>query len=210
MGAGKVAEKSMYLTFPSSCSASIVSPLDQTEKHQLRELTTAGEDLVELLLPVIVKHLVGFINDHVLDAAQRQDVRTLHHVDQTARRGDENITALLQLINLVAHRSASIDDARSEHGTVAKLSGLVEDLNCEFSSRNHDDDQGLCPYGRDNACIKLERIRTRSSQLLGLAHQMVEDGDKIRSGLARTLTALASSGKRWQELLPVCAMAITS
>lgn len=142
--------------------------------------------MVELFLPIVMKHLIGFINDHIADTAQRQDLRAIHEVNQTAGGGDEDVAALRDLLHLFPHRAAAVDDARAQHRAITEFAGLVEDLNGQLAAWTDDHDKRLSSAGRVNAGLVGDRIRAGSRQLLGLAHQLVDDGDQIGSSLAGT------------------------
>lgn len=152
---------------------------------ELRQLTTATEDLAQLIIPITVEHLVSLVNYHVLESTKRQVVGTVHKVDEPTRRGNQNVAAKRQLIDLVSNGASAVNDTRPQHAAVAELSGLHKDLDGQLTSRADDTHQGFSANDGIEARTILGRVGTRRSQLLGFAHQFVQDGDQIGSRLAR-------------------------
>lgn len=153
------------------------------------QLTTTTENLVKVLLPVIMKHLVGLIDDHVPKAAKSEHLRPVDEVQQTARGRDKDVTSLAELVDLVAEGATAVDNTGSEHATVAKLAGLHEDLDGKLASGYHDANQWLGTHRRAGSTRR--RIGTGSSKLLGFAHQLVQDGNEIGSSLSGTLERIS-------------------
>ena len=56
-----------------------------------------------------VEHLVGFVEDEDFDLGQRQRA-ALDEIEQAARRGDEDVDAAAQDLDLLAMRHAAEDD----------------------------------------------------------------------------------------------------
>lgn len=55
----------------------------------------------------------------LLQAVEGQQVDVGHEVHQATRRGDKNITAHLELLALIPARCTTVDDARTQHSTIA-------------------------------------------------------------------------------------------
>lgn len=142
-----------------------------------------------------MQHLISLINDHVAQATQGQDMRTLNEVDETTRRGDQYVASLGKLTDLITNWTATVGDARAKHGTVAELASLVEDLDGQLASRDDDDNQRLST-NLGGVEVNHGRVGTRSSELLGLAHQLVQDGDEVSGSLAGTWLTRSVSKNR--------------
>ncbi len=147
--------------------------------------TATREDLVEIFLPITVKHLIGFVDDHVPKSSKTEDGGTLHHVDETTRRCDQDVAPLAQLSDLIAHRPSAIDDAGPKHAPVTELASFIENLHGQLAGRADDDYKRLSTNRIPIPVSKHGRIRAAGRKLLGLAHQLVQDGDQISSRLAR-------------------------
>lgn len=132
-----------------------------------------------------MEHLVSLVNDHVLESTKRQVVGTVHKVDETTRRGNQNVAAKRQLIDLVSNGATTVNNARPQHAAVTELSGLHKDLDGQLTSWTDDTHQGFSANNGIEAWTILGGVGTRSSKLLGFAHQFVQDGHQIGSGLAR-------------------------
>jgi len=79
----------------------------------------------------------------LLEAPEGQQVVVRHEVHEATGGGNENVAAHLELLTLALGGSAAIDDAGSQHGSVAQAAGLVEDLTCQLTSRTDDKYQRL-------------------------------------------------------------------
>ena len=88
ISSGKVAEKSRFCRFA----------------RQQRE------DLADVVDEAHVEHPVGFVEHQDLDLAQ-VDRPLLHVVEQPAGRGDEDVDAAAQRVDLRLHADAAVDQA---------------------------------------------------------------------------------------------------
>lgn len=176
---------------PSSCSKKKKEKRkkrseDANRDEHIREVLTATtKDLVEVFLPVIVKHLIGLIDDHEFQATERQVVRPIHKVNQSARGRNQDIATKSQLVHLVADGTATVDHAWTKHASVAKLAGFHENLNGQLAGGNDDTNQRLGAGDRVEARSVGNWVGARSRQLLRLSHELVQNGDQVRRGLAR-------------------------
>jgi len=55
----------------------------------------------------------------LLKPVERKQVDIGHEVHEATRRGDENVAAHLELLTLIPAGGATVDDARTQHSTVA-------------------------------------------------------------------------------------------
>ena len=101
-------------------------------------LTSTGHDLRHFILPVIVKQLVGLIDDSEANAVEREQVGLAHEVDETTGGGDEDITTLAKLDHLLSHRSTTIGHTGTKHGAIAQTTSFIEDLATELTSGSDD------------------------------------------------------------------------
>lgn len=77
--------------------------------------TSTIHDFLQLALPIRVQHLISFIDDHVLETLESQDLRRIDEVTETTWSANQHVTALTKLLNLLALWTAAIDDTRTEH-----------------------------------------------------------------------------------------------
>lgn len=152
-----------------------------------RRLTATTENLVKILLPVIVKHLVSLIDDHELQATKSQILRAIHEVQKTTRRGNQDVAALAELIDLVTDGATTVNNTGPQHAPVTELASLHEDLDRELTCGHHDANQGLGTSRLIDTRPKRGRVGTRRGELLRFSHELVQNGNEIGCGLARTL-----------------------
>lgn len=158
---------------------------ETSEERRRPQHTGVEHDGLEVLRPVVLEHLIGFVEDEVAKTAHGEDVGAVDEVLKTTGGGDEDVAALAKLLDLIAHGTTTVGNAGAKHGAVAELASLAEDLDRKFTGRAHDDDERLGADGLRDALNELSGVRTRSRELLGLAHQLAEDGDQVGGGLAR-------------------------
>lgn len=162
---------------------------DQEEgKERGRQRTATLKNLGDLIRPVLGEHLIGLVDDRVLDATHGEEIRLIHESAQTTGCGDEDVATLAEVVDLLTHRVSTVGNTRAEHALVAHASSLVKDLNSELAGRNDDDHERL---SADAVLAGVVRVGVgvdlwaRSAQLLGLAHQLAQDGNEVGCGLAR-------------------------
>ena len=146
---------------------------------------TARQDLAHFFLPIIMKHLVSLVNDEESAAVHGQKVGSGHEVDETTRSSDEDVTTFLEFVHLLAHRTATICNAWAKHGAIAESTTLIEDLAAQLSSRCDDQDERLSSYTL-RLIEAFSKVGTRSSELLGLTHQLGESRNQVGCRLAGT------------------------
>jgi hypothetical protein len=150
------------------------------------KLTSTTHDLGHGIVPLAAEHLIGFVDDSILDASHREDVRLVHQVLKTARGTDEEVAALAKLLKVDTDRNSAVRADRTKHGAITKATSLVEDLLSQLAGRDNDNDKGL---GTDAATVD----GARSLELANLTHQFGDDRNKVCGGLARA--SLGNSDK---------------
>jgi len=76
-------------------------------------------DHLQVVLPVHVQHLIRLIDNGVQDAGHGQNVRPAHEITKAARRGDEDVASLRELLDGDGERLATVGRKGAHHGTVA-------------------------------------------------------------------------------------------
>ena len=118
------------------------------------------------------------------NTVQGEDVRFAHDVDETTRSSNENVTTFLELSDLLTDWTTTICNAGTKHGAIAQTTSLIEDLCAKLTSGSDNEDQWLST--NTIVLLTLCNVGTRSSELLGLAHQLGENRDEESSSLAGT------------------------
>lgn len=117
----------------------------------------------------------------------------LHEIEQTARSGNQNVTSLLKLLTLEASRSTAISNTRAQHGPVAQTTGFIKDLSGQFTSGADNQNQRLCSNGMFPWVESFREVRSRSSQLPRLAHQLGKNWNEESPRLSRAYVLLGSA-----------------
>ena len=121
-----------------------------------------------------VEHAVGLVDDQDLDAGH-QDLAALEQVEQAAGRGDEDVDAAVELLELVVEGDAA-DDQR--HGQLVVAAVAVEallDLRGEFARRLEDQ---RARHARPGAAL-FEQGQHGQDEGGGLAGAGLGDADDI-------------------------------
>ena len=113
-----------------------------------------------------VHHLVGFVEHENLDMAQRQRA-LLDQVEQTARRGDENVAAAIKRAGLLANGHAAEHALDREAQVLGIAAHVVGDLGGQLAGRR-----------------KHQHAATGILARLGIGGQAVQRGQRESGGLA--------------------------
>mmetsp|Transcript_71294 Transcript_71294/g.202177 ORF Transcript_71294/g.202177 Transcript_71294/m.202177 type:complete len:559 (-) Transcript_71294:574-2250(-) len=116
----------------------------RAEHGHLLVWARALEEHAYLRFKAHVKHPVGLVQDQKADAPEVRDlpVGGREHADEPARRADQDVGALLQGRQLLAHRPAAEGADADEADGLAKDGGLALDLQRELPRRRHREDDG--------------------------------------------------------------------
>lgn len=86
-------------------------------------------------------HSVGLVEDEVSDAAQVGD-SALQVIDQTARRGDDDLHAVAQVAHLRVLRHPAVDAGVLDLRRPSELVALLFDLQSQLASGGEDQHDG--------------------------------------------------------------------
>ncbi|CAH0053234.1 unnamed protein product [Clonostachys solani] len=92
------------------------------------------DNAADLRLETHVQHTISLVKNQVLDVA-KGDATTLYEIDQSSGGSNKQIAATLNLTELRANISTTVDDARSNPGSVGEFSRLIINLRDQFSGR---------------------------------------------------------------------------
>lgn len=163
-------------------------------------LTAAIENGIKLFAPVILKHLVGFVQNEILQTAETHDMRLVNKFDEPTRSSDQDITASIEQVNLLSSGHPSVHNAGTKHGTIGELPSLIEDLNGQFTGRDNNENKWLGPNLIDTL-TEGGWIWAGGGQFLRLAHELAEDRNQVCTRLAGTYVNV--------ELLLYCTAELT-
>lgn len=148
-------------------------------------LTATIHDNLELVFPVGTEHLISLINNHVLEAAQREALWLVgDEINKATWGSNENITALGDLVELVAAGATTIHNTWTKHRAVAEATRLVEDLHGKLTVGTNDEHEWLGTRKVARIWDESRRVGAWRTQLLGLAHELGQGGDQKGTSLA--------------------------
>lgn len=108
-----------------------------------------------------------------------------HEIEKTAGSGNQNVASFLKLLTLDTSRGTAINDTRTQHGAIAQTTRFIKYLSCQLSSGADDQNQRLCSNSILPEAKVRRRVRTRSSQLSRLAHQLGNNRNEEGPRLSR-------------------------
>ena len=139
----------------------------------------ALDNAADLGLKTHVKHTISLVEDQVLDVAQR-DATSLYEIDQSSGGGNKQIAATLNLAELGADISATVDDARADPRAVGELAGLVVDLRDKLT-RGCENKRGRVRFSLASEAAALAARDGRRAVDEGLR----QDGEEETTSLSR-------------------------
>jgi hypothetical protein len=137
------------------------------------------DNTTNLGLETHVQHAVSLVENQVLDVLER-DAATLDQIDETARGGDKQVAATLDLAELGANVGTTVDDARADPRTVGELAGLLVNLGNKLTSGSEDERGGVSLALAGEASLR--RSIAAGTVLEGLG----EDGEEETTSLSGT------------------------
>ena len=130
------------------------------------------ENLVDALREAHVQHLVGLVEHHVAHAGEVGDA-AVHQVDESARRGHDDLCTALHRANLLHHRRAAIDGHHVHAGHVfGKVLQVVADLQAQLARRAQDE-------GLRGAVVGVEPLQQGNAEGCRLASARLGQGDEV-------------------------------
>ncbi len=153
------------------------------EQHPLAAGRHLVEQLRDLRQEAQVGHLVGLVQDGDLHVLQRAGT-TADDVAQPARRGDEDVDAALQGVDLVAHRRTAADDLHLQPENVTVRLQRVRHLHGQLTRRREDDRARPVLLGTA-AGQRGQRRQTEGQRLAGTGTAPAQDvlpGQRVRDG----------------------------
>jgi hypothetical protein len=124
-----------------------------------------GQHFLDVADEAHVEHAVGFVEDQDFDFRQ-VDGALFHVVQQAARRGDQDVDAMLELLDLRVDADAAEDHGGVELGVLAVDAHAFFDLGRQFAGRGQD--QGA-DRTRGRGCWSAPRLWRRSTGGAGSA-----------------------------------------
>ena len=150
------------------------------EQHRLVAAVAVTKDPLDLRREAVVGHPIGLVERDDLHVVERHLVR-LDQIDQAQRRGDHDLDALGQFIDLVVAGGAAVDGQHPHAGVMGDGLEDLGDLDGEFAGRNEHESE-----------------RTRRLRLVGdpRQHRHAECEGLARAGLRTAADVLAGDGDR--------------
>ena len=105
------------------------------EQERLVVTVEATQHPFDLREKAHVGHSIGLVEDEELDIGDRQ-LTAVSQVDQTARRGDDDVDPATELLGLSIHGGAAVDRAQPEPDCLPQRSQDLADLHGELARRD--------------------------------------------------------------------------
>ncbi len=112
------------------------------EQHRLVAAGAVAQDPLDLRREPVVGHAVGLVERDDLALAEL-DLTGLHEVDQAQRRGDDDLDALGQLVDLMVTRRAAVDGQHGHAGVLGDGLEHLGDLHGELAGRHEHEAERL-------------------------------------------------------------------
>ena len=100
------------------------------------------DDTADLGFKTHVEHAVSLVQNKILDVRKR-DAAALDQVNKAPRCSAQQVTATLDLAQLLVDVSATIDDSTPDPRTVGEFAGLVMNLADEFAGGGENEGRGV-------------------------------------------------------------------
>ncbi len=159
------------------------------EQHRLRAPRAVAQDPLDLRREAVVGHAVGLVEDDDVDVGQR-DLAGLEQVDQAQRRGDDDLDALAQLLDLVWPAGPAVDGEDPLAGVVGDRLEHLGDLHRELSGRHEDEPErtagsGALDDARQHRHAERERLARPGARPAANVVAGQGDGDRRALDLER-------------------------
>jgi hypothetical protein len=118
------------------------------------------DDTTNLGLETHVQHAIGLVKDEVLDVGET-NTTTFDEIYEATGCSTQEITATLDLAELLIDIGTSVDDGWSDPGAISKLACLLVDLGHEFT-RGREDKSSWVRFARAAVPLRLVRRCTRT------------------------------------------------
>ncbi len=174
------------------------------EQQALLFLGHQGQHLLDVVDEAHVQHAVGFVEHQDFDGGQVHEALLLQ-IQQAARRGDQDVHALLDAVDLGLHAHAAEDDGGVDVQVLRVAAHRFLDLRCEFTrGRQHQGADALAAELVARHLALREAVQHGQGEGRGLAGaglgacQQVVAGEHRRNGLcldgSRVLVTLLKHG----------------
>ncbi|OFA04350.1 hypothetical protein DUGA2_26240 [Duganella sp. HH101] len=131
-----------------------------------------GQHFLDVADEAHVQHAVGFVQDQDFHVRQ-VDGALFHVVQQAARGGDQDVDAVLELLDLRVDADAAEDHGGVQLGVLAVGAHAFLDLGREFAGR-----------GQDQRADRTGGGVAGDGRAFGVGRQTVQDGQREAGGLA--------------------------
>ena len=155
------------------------------EKERLPLGRKLGDDSADRLDKTHVKHAVGFVEDQNFDGGQ-VDVALFHEIHQSAGRGDDDVQAAMQGLDLVVLVDAAKDCGQAKMQGFSVGGKAFGDLGGKFARGAEDEAARALAGGAGGGCQAMEYRRGEGGGFAGAglgAAENVLTGQHMGNGL---------------------------
>ena len=152
----------------------------RAEEKRLPIRRDLGDDAIELRRETHVEHAIRFVEHQNLEIIE-DDVLPLHVIEQPARRRDNDIDALAELLLLRVQRHTAVDRDDPDLGMASVFLEALFDLNAKLASRSQNERANS--VFRDAGAVVCHAVEqaldNRKSEAGGLARPRLCETDEV-------------------------------
>lgn len=149
------------------------------EQESLSVRSDLRNNLSDLGLETHVEHSVGFVHNEISNTLE-VGLASLEHVDQSTRSGDTDLDTSLEVSDLRALGSTTVNGSVPNSGRLTKLGSFGLDLNSELSGRSKDKNNRTVTRGKEGLGVDVDHCRKAERD--GLTRTSLGNGDKVTTG----------------------------
>jgi hypothetical protein len=138
-----------------------------------------ADDLSDLRLETHVEHAVSLVHHEVRHSLEVGLAR-FEHVDETTGSGDDDLSATLEVTDLLTLGYTTVDCGVPDPGGLAEPGALGLDLDGELTGRSEDEDDGSVSWSEERLSVDVDHGRESESD--GLSGTGLGDGNDVATG----------------------------
>ena len=149
------------------------------EEERLPPARQRAHDLAHVRKEAHVQHAFGFIQDHDFDLRE-VDEASSHQIEQTARRGDDDLDTRSQRVDLRVFADSSIHRRAAKASMPAVIADVLFNLQHELACRS--DDERAHTFAAHLRSMRGQPMENREDECGGLPRSGLGDPDDIVTG----------------------------
>ena len=156
-----------------------------------------ANDLANLRFETHVEHAISFIENQV-GYTTKVSLSHLEHIDQTSRSGNADLDTTSEITNLTALWHTTIDTGVANARRFAEFGNFLLDLDCKFSCRCKNKNDGTISGGQEGLSIDVDDSRKTVCQ--GFTGSSLGNANDITTTESHRPTLTLDSGRTSEAL----------